>query len=51
MKNKIYHAFQILQETNLLEPQAEELLKQRDRIKKELDAIQRDMSAKDMLLV
>ena len=51
VKNKIYHAFQILQETNLLEPQAEELLKQRDRIKKELDAIQRDMSAKDMLLV
>ena len=34
VKNKIYHAFQILQETNLLEPQAEELLKQRDRIKK-----------------
>lgn len=51
VKNKIYQAFQILQETNLLEPQAEELLKQRDRIKKELDAIQRDMSAKDMLLV
>ena len=36
VKNKIYHAFQILQETNLLEPQAEELLKQRDRIKKRI---------------
>ena len=51
VKNKIHNAFQILQETNLLEPQAEALLKRRDSIRKDLDAIQRDISAKDMLFV
>lgn len=51
VKNKIHKAFWILQETNLLEPRAEELLKQRDSIRKELDAIQREIAAKDMLFV
>ena len=51
VKNKIHKAFWILQETNLLELRAEELLKQRDSIRKELDAIQREIAAKDMLFV
>ena len=51
VKNKIHKAFWILQETNLLELRAEELLKQRDSIRKELDAIQREIAAKDILFV
>ena len=35
----------------MLELRAEELLKQRDSIRKELDAIQREIAAKDMLFV
>lgn len=50
-KEKIAHGFAILQETNLLEPQAESFLKQRDGHLRELDGIQKQINEKEDLLV
>lgn len=50
-KEKIGQGYSILQETNLLEPQAESLLQQRDAKRREMDGIQKRISEQEMLFV
>ncbi len=50
-REKIKQALAILQETNLLEPQAEEILKERDQKLRELDSIKKRINECETLVV
>ena len=50
-KGKIHQAYEILRETNLLEPKAEKLLQRRDECLRELDGIHKQINDREMLLV
>ena len=50
-KDKIHQAYEILRETNLLEPKAEKLLQRRDECLRELDGIHKQINDREMLLV